>query len=157
MDNFKIEWNGEAVMDDIKVAINIASKKTAQKIFESVKNTTDFKDKTGNLRRGIKLFKSKYKNGGYIVMSTAPHAALVEYGHALVKGGTLTSNRSAKNPQNTMKGAEIGTVAPVPYMRNALKKWKNKGEQNFFDEINKALRQSSSYIDDSFEAWMKTG
>lgn len=36
---------------------------------------------TGNLKKGIRAKKSKYEYGGWIVLSTAPHSHLVEYGH----------------------------------------------------------------------------
>lgn len=36
------------------------------------------------LRRSIRVKKSRYELGGYIVQATAPHAHLVEFGHAMV-------------------------------------------------------------------------
>jgi HK97 gp10 family phage protein len=36
---------------------------------------------TGNLKKGIRAKKSKFDDGGWIVVSTAPHSWLVEYGH----------------------------------------------------------------------------
>ena len=36
---------------------------------------------TGNLKKGIRARKSKFDDGGWIVISTAPHSHLVEYGH----------------------------------------------------------------------------
>lgn len=39
------------------------------------------KVKTGNLRKSIRAKKSKFEGGGAIVVASAPHAHLVEYGH----------------------------------------------------------------------------
>ena len=36
---------------------------------------------TGNLKKGIRAKKSKFDDGGWIVLSSAPHSHLVEYGH----------------------------------------------------------------------------
>ena len=74
----------------------------AGQISADAKATTLFKDKTGALRKKIRVRKSKYDGGGYIVIAAAPHAHLVEYGHALVKNGKT-----------------IGRVAPRPFLRKA--------------------------------------
>ena len=36
---------------------------------------------TGNLKKGIRAKKSKFDDGGWIVVSNAPHSHLVEFGH----------------------------------------------------------------------------
>lgn len=74
---------------------------TAEVVHQEAKNTTTFKDKTGNLRKSIKKRKSKFKDGGYIVFANAPHAHLVEFGHA------------------TPSGTRVG---PKPFMRKSLEK-----------------------------------
>ena len=51
----------------------------------------------------IKAKKSKFQNGGYIVKAAAPHAHLVEYGHAMV----------------THDGRTVGHVAAHPFLRLA--------------------------------------
>ena len=40
-----------------------------------------FRDKTGRLRQSIWIYRSKYKDGGYVVYVKAPHSHLVEFGH----------------------------------------------------------------------------
>ena len=77
----------------------------AEQISADAKATTLFKDKTGTLRKKIRVRKSKYDGGGYIVVASAPHAHLVEYGHALV--------RNVKT---------IGRIAPRPFLRSAKDK-----------------------------------
>jgi len=37
--------------------------------------------KRGDLKKGIKARRSKFDDGGWIVISTAPHSWLVEHGH----------------------------------------------------------------------------
>jgi HK97 gp10 family phage protein len=88
---------------------------TALVVRDDAKNSTAFKDKTGNLRKSIRKRKSKFINGGYIVVATGRHvsggekgfhAHLVEYGHAKVLWGRRTGGR----------------VPPHPFMRPAVQK-----------------------------------
>ena len=57
----------------------------AAQVFEKAKASTAFRDKTGRLRQSIWIYRSKYKDGGYVVYVKAPHSHLVEFGHA--RGG----------------------------------------------------------------------
>lgn len=88
--------NNEVAMDELL-------SKMADAVYENAKSTALFADKTGNLRRSIKKYKSRYPKGGYIVYAGAPHAHLIEYGRAK-RGG--------------------GRVAPRPFMRRALARGK---------------------------------
>ena len=91
----------------------------AKKLAQDARATTLFQDYKGTaresswskkrwgslaqkLRKSIRVRKSKFEDGGYIVVASAPHAHLVEYGHALVKNGKT-----------------IGRVAPRPFLRKA--------------------------------------
>lgn len=112
----KIKWNDALVREKIRKGIDKGSERVAQEVFAKVKNTNEFKDKTGNLRRSIKMFKSKFENGGYVIMADAPHAHLIEFGH----GG--------RSP-----------AGPKPFMRNALASSKAKGKQTIINEVKKAL------------------
>lgn len=74
------------------------------------------------LRRKIKAQKSKFEGGGYIVVARAPHAHLVEFGHAQVMGGKRKARRDRKTKQLIPAGTVIGHVAPRPFLRPALDK-----------------------------------
>ncbi len=52
-------------------------------------NARQFKVDTGALKKSIKKKKSKINNLGYIAGAMAPHAHLLEYGHALVRNGKV--------------------------------------------------------------------
>ena len=56
----------------------------AAQVFEKAKSSTAFRDKTGRLRQSIWIYRSKYKDGGYVVYVKAPHSHLVEFGHVQV-------------------------------------------------------------------------
>ena len=56
----------------------------AAQVFEKAKSSTAFRDKTGRLRQSIWIYRSKYKDGGYVVYVKAPHSHLVEFGHMQV-------------------------------------------------------------------------
>ena len=66
----------------------------ASQVFEKAKASTAFRDKTGRLRQSIWIYRSKYKDGGYVVYVKAPHSHLVEFGHAVVtKDGKVLEHR----------------------------------------------------------------
>ena len=76
-----------AALDEILAAVDADLSGIADYVEAEAKTTARFADKTGNLRKTIKKRKSKFPEGGYIVVATAPHAHLVEFGHASwVKG-----------------------------------------------------------------------
>ena len=97
----------QKVMD----AINNDLHDVAKRVHKEAKTTAAFVDKTGRLRRSIRLKKSKFPDGGYIVVATGKnkdgsgnHARLVEYGHLEYVNGVATGRR----------------VAPRPFLRTAL-------------------------------------
>lgn len=66
----------------------------AAQVFEKAKASAAFRDKTGRLRQSIWIYRSKYKDGGYVVYVKAPHSHLVEFGHAVVtKDGKVLEHR----------------------------------------------------------------
>ena len=66
----------------------------AAQVFEKAKSSTAFRDKTGRLRQSIWIYRSKYKDGGYVIYVKAPHSHLVEFGHAVVtKDGKVLEHR----------------------------------------------------------------
>lgn len=68
-----------------------------------------------NLRKTIRAKKSRFEDGGWIVVASAPHAHLVEFGHAMV----------------TKHGREVGTVTAHPFLRPALDANMNLARQKF--------------------------
>lgn len=92
----------------IKV-INHNFKEVATIAHNEAKTTAEFIDKTGNLRSSIKMRKSRYEDGGYIVRASGRgkdkgyHAANVEFGHVMIAWGHPTGKR----------------VPPHPFMRKA--------------------------------------
>ena len=77
----------DAALDEILVAVDADLSGIADYVESEAKTTARFVDRSGNLRKTIKKRKSKFPEGGYIVVATAPHAHLVEFGHAMwVKG-----------------------------------------------------------------------
>ena len=92
----------DAQLEEVFVSIESNLEEIASVVQTGAKNTTLFKDKTGTLRKSIGMRKSKFEDGGYIVVATAPHAWLVEYGHVDQRTGER--------------------VDPRKYMRTALEK-----------------------------------
>ena len=96
----------DAQLGDIMDAIDQNLEATAQYVEKEARISAEFQDKTGLLRKKIKLKKSKFEDGGWIVVARAPHAHLVEYGHVAIPPGDL----------------EGGRVPPHPFLRPALEK-----------------------------------
>lgn len=96
----------DASLREIMDAIDQSLEATAQFVEHEAQITSAFQDKTGLLRKRIKLKKSKFEDGGYIVQARAPHAHLVEFGHVKFLWGRPTGER----------------VPPHPYLRPALEK-----------------------------------
>lgn len=99
-------------LEDVIKAIDSNLEDTAGYVFAEAKETLAFTDKTGNLRKSIRLKKSKFEDGGYIVKATGGggekgyHAHLVEFGHVMFVNGHPTGKR----------------VPPHPFLRPALEK-----------------------------------
>jgi len=104
----------DAQLDDIIKAVDQNLESTAGYVFQEAKTTLEFHDKTGNLRKSIKLRKSKFEDGGYIVSAKGSasgtdrgyHAHLVEFGHVMFLRGKPTGKR----------------VKPHAFLRPALEK-----------------------------------
>ena len=91
---------------DVMKAIDQNLEETADIVEREAQTTAAFQDKTGKLRKAIKKKKSKFADGGWIVVARAPHAHLVEYGHVKILWGRPTAER----------------VPPHPFLRPALEK-----------------------------------
>ena len=96
----------DAQLGDIMDAIDQNLEETAQFVEREAQASAAFQDKTGKLRKSIKLKESKFEDGGWIVQARAPHAHLVEYGHVAIPPGKLEGRR----------------VPPKPFLRPALEK-----------------------------------
>jgi len=88
----------DIALGDILDAVDQNLEVVADTIHREAKTTTSFRDRSGRLRRSINLKKSKYKDGGYIVAATGPHAHLIEYGHVLIAWGRVTGRRVSARP-----------------------------------------------------------
>lgn len=75
----RVEFDFSEIEKQIAEHINENAEIIAKQVQDDAKASV--KVVTGNLKNGIKARKSKYEGGGWIVLSTAPHSHLVEYGH----------------------------------------------------------------------------
>lgn len=71
----------------LQLSIDVLLQPIADEVFIEAKRTTAFTDRTCNLRRSIRIRKSKFPDGGWIVIASGGkgykgyHAHLVELGH----------------------------------------------------------------------------
>lgn len=100
---------------EVVAAIEYNLKEIAEDIRDNAKATSDFVDKTGCLRKSIKMKKSKFEDGGFIVYSKTPHTHLIEYGHVALPPGDLPGHR----------------VPPHPFLRNSRDKGIRKAIELF--------------------------
>ena len=94
----RTEFDFAEIEQKIAEHINDNAEVIAKQVAVDARASTAFKDYKGTpresewsklhwgenarkLRKGIRAKKSKYDGGGWIVLSTAPHSHLVEYGH----------------------------------------------------------------------------
>lgn len=96
----------DAALGEILKAVDANLEATADYVEREAQTTSEFADKSGKLRKRIIKQKSKFEDGGWIVVARAPHAHLVEYGHVKFLWGKPTGER----------------VRPHPFLRPALEK-----------------------------------
>ncbi|OIO01102.1 MAG: hypothetical protein AUJ49_08470 [Desulfovibrionaceae bacterium CG1_02_65_16] len=98
-----------AALQTITGDVDAVLYETAMEVGFEARRSSEFQDKTGKLRGKIKLKRSRYENGGWIVTARSPHAHLVEFGHLLV----------LKNRKTGLVKV-VGHVPAHPFMRPAL-------------------------------------
>jgi HK97 gp10 family phage protein len=97
--------------DDIVKAASDELLKEARKNAHS-----DFKDKTGRLRAGIKKKKSRLHRDAYLVGAFEPHAHLVEFGTKLrvsPKTGKVSGHMPARPFLTAAERAVIGRIPEI--------------------------------------------
>ena len=95
----RIDFSGfDVALEQVQKIIDNNLEKVASLVETEAKTTSAFRDKTGTLRKRIKIKKSKFEDGGYIVAATAPHAHLIEYGHVMIAWGNVTGKRVPAHP-----------------------------------------------------------
>jgi len=109
------KWLEKAIRD----AVSPGLKALAGEVAARAKHSSAFKDKTGYLRKSIKVTKptaADIAEAGdpsvLVVRTRAPHAHLVEDGHAMV----------------TADGRVVGHVPPHPFLRPARDSVANEAE-----------------------------
>jgi len=126
------------LLGKINAAIQDSALEIAGLIAEDAQATSAFRDYTGTpresewhkahfpnartLRINIKAKLSKYLDGGAIVVASAPHAHLVEYGHVFVAHGKV-----------------CGSVPPHPYLRPACEARMEEAVMKFANAIQETL------------------
>ena len=120
LDLTKFEETLETYIDDNSRDIAIQIRKDARAGLYSSPHKK-FKDKTGNLRKSIKIKKSSFDGGGYLVRAGGRgqmQAWLVAYGH----GGP-------------------SPAAPHPYLRPALARNIKLAKETFEEGVRKACKK----------------
>jgi len=100
------------ILDKLNEHIENNCMQLAQECAETAKGLVG--EKTGYLKKHIKAYRSRYEEGGAICYADAPHAWLVEFGHALIRNGQV-----------------IGHVPAHPFMRPAKEKVMARARQLF--------------------------
>jgi HK97 gp10 family phage protein len=97
-------------------------------VAHEARSSTAFKDRTGNLRKSIKVLRRKDADGetAHIVAATSPHSHLVEFGTQ----GPRKATKSKKMPLDgiydgkgrLMFAEVVGPMPASPFLRPALEK-----------------------------------
>lgn len=104
---------------DKKIAehINDNAEQIAKQIARDAKASIN--EVTGNLSKGIRAVKSRYEDGGWIVVSRAPHSHLVEFGTSEVRQSP--EGKVLYDPKTkTFFGRVVGPMPAKPFLRPAL-------------------------------------
>jgi len=128
-----------------------AIRKGSNKIKSAMRANAPKED--GTLKKSIKV-KMRSKPGfttGRIGTDPRvfPQAFLVEFGHKLVLGGTISSGgrvRPAKNNDRTGKGRVIGQVGPNPFGRKTYAQVKGPVIESARQEILKAIELEAAKL-----------
>jgi HK97 gp10 family phage protein len=121
----KVEWNGDKVLKSVQDIVNDVAEKGAELIVNDARKILAQKAKhqTGELASQIDIRKSKYKDGGFIVMAQGP-GNYTRYRASFVEMGA---------PNRT--GRRKGSTRPLPFMRPAMHKNKRRINQMFKDAM----------------------
>ena len=128
------------LMGKINAQLDEESLSIAKDVVTDMKASTAFRDYTGTaresewhkkhfpnatvLRKKMRAQKSHYVGGGAIAIASAPHAHLVEYGHALILDGKV-----------------VGTVPAHPFMRPAKEKRVNEAIERIKEALIRGLAE----------------
>lgn len=112
-----VEIDLEAVMKEVSLASEEGIKAVAEEAKNRAKSSASFIDRSGKLRKSIKVERSKKrrKEGEtvYLLRVSAPHAHLIERGHAMV----------------TRNGEVVGHVPARPFLQPAADSVMAEAEQ----------------------------
>jgi len=102
--NVRFEMPADINLAELENWVDANCETVAHEVAADAEHSAAFADQSGMLRDSIVARKSKFKDGGWIVLSDVPHAHLVEFGHVKVLWGRRTNEK----------------VPPHPFMRPAL-------------------------------------
>lgn len=121
----KIEWDEKKLLSRVSDIADAVAKNGAERIASDARNilTQNQSVDTGELKGTIRVEKSKYPEGGYIVKMGSKKAW---YG-PFVELGTPGTSYKAKS----MKGKSRIPIKAKPFMRPALEKNKKKIARDF--------------------------
>jgi len=116
-----IEWNGKKVLNAAVIILDKVTKEVAENVMEDAKRILKQKAETTTDRGLLSQFdvrKSKYKDGGYLVMCQGPGNFRGKYHASFVELGTFKDD-------------------PKPYMRPARKKNIRKANKLYQDGLDR--------------------
>lgn len=127
-----LQWNGDQIYEGIGKACDNASEVVASRVAADARELCP-EGKTGQLKRSIKEFPSKFKNGGYIVIA----GSRVAGGLALIKAG-----KKEEAGAYYAHMVEYGTVHSDPhsFIRPALEQNREEMVHAFIKYIKKEIK-----------------
>lgn len=128
----RIDWNDKELMNETRNAVRVATKRGAERVAKDAKREVA-KD-SGDLANSIKVEKSRFKDGGYLVTAQGPsnydrfYATFVELGAYNSLWGLYTRKKgNIKSSPVKIKGR--------PFLRKALRKNKRAIMNEFRDAL----------------------
>jgi hypothetical protein len=125
----EIQLDPARVVVDVMRKFDVSLKKAATAVKDGIATDLERRRKytmyegLGNLAKGMKVRKSKFPNGGYIIISTAPHTHLVEFGGRYLRFAKRSRAMAFRDSQGRLIVRRIVDKMPKrPFMRPGLRK-----------------------------------
>lgn len=133
----RVEWQQKKCVKYYEVKLNTLCKKGAEMIASSARTIliSGGHKKTGNLIKGIEVLKSKFKDGGYIAISTAPHTFLAEFGTIRPRKPTKHEYMKIEIDGRIIFAKVVVPMPEIPFMRPAAQRNKARIYRMFKEAV----------------------
>ena len=107
MTSVKVDIDIGAIVEGVKEASKLGLRAVAEEVAARARASSAFTDKTGELRKSITVETPDARSPVVLVKAKAPHAHLIEFGHAKVTPGGRVVGFTPAHPFLTPAAEEV--------------------------------------------------